>query len=260
VQVLHPHADREVVRELPRIVQADERVATGNRVAGARIECQFRIERFTQTATLFSNLDGTFEFRGVPENTTTMVTAMTDTMMTAEPVRLQLSAEAQVELTVDPRHAILVRGEVVDPHGSPIKGAVVTILTPQLEQKESYGGEVTTPVPLFSSGPAIVTDADGQFVSPPINDWDRRLAVEIRAKGWRTLRTYWTDVAPLAQAEDDFEVGRLTMLPTPLDCIRSTLRSPPSQAPVASPMPSSSVLSTTVRIDLSDWHSSMRRL
>ena len=40
----------------------------------------------------------------------------------------------------------------------------------------------------------------------------------------------------------------LTQLPTPLDCISSTARSPPSQAPAASATPSSSVVSTVVLI------------
>jgi hypothetical protein len=40
----------------------------------------------------------------------------------------------------------------------------------------------------------------------------------------------------------------LTQLPTPLDCISSAERSPPSQAPAASATPSSSVVSTTSRI------------
>jgi hypothetical protein len=40
----------------------------------------------------------------------------------------------------------------------------------------------------------------------------------------------------------------LTQLPSPLDCISSAERSPPSQAPAASATPSSSVVSTTSRI------------
>jgi hypothetical protein len=39
-----------------------------------------------------------------------------------------------------------------------------------------------------------------------------------------------------------------TQLPTPLLCISSTARSPPSQAPLTTPTPSSSVVSTTSRI------------
>ncbi len=38
-------------------------------------------------------------------------------------------------------------------------------------------------------------------------------------------------------------------LPTPLDCISSTPRWPPAQAPASSATPSSSVVSTTPRID-----------
>ena len=40
----------------------------------------------------------------------------------------------------------------------------------------------------------------------------------------------------------------LMQLPTPEDCISSTARCPPSQAPAASAMPSSSVVSTTARM------------
>ncbi len=40
----------------------------------------------------------------------------------------------------------------------------------------------------------------------------------------------------------------LTQLPTPLDCISSAERWPPSQAPAASAMPSSSVVSATSRM------------
>ena len=45
----------------------------------------------------------------------------------------------------------------------------------------------------------------------------------------------------LAAASDSM----LMQLPTPLDCIKSTARWPPSQAPAASATPSSSVVSTT---------------
>jgi hypothetical protein len=40
----------------------------------------------------------------------------------------------------------------------------------------------------------------------------------------------------------------LMQLPTPLDCIRSAARWPPSQAPAASATPSSSVVSAMSRI------------
>jgi hypothetical protein len=52
----------------------------------------------------------------------------------------------------------------------------------------------------------------------------------------------------------------LMMLPTPLDCMSSALFCPPSHAPAASPMPSSSVVSTTARIFVSARHSSISRL
>ena len=42
--------------------------------------------------------------------------------------------------------------------------------------------------------------------------------------------------------------SRLQQLPTPLDCISSALRAPPSQAPAARAMPSSSVVSVTTCI------------
>lgn len=185
----------------------------GNGVGGARIECQYKNERFTQSMTLFSNLDGTFSFRGVQEGAAATLTAMTDSMMTGEPVSLQLSPNAEVELTVHPRHAIKVRGLVVDSQGQRISGAVVTIRTPQVHQQESYSGEDASAVPLLKSGTAIATDADGKFVSPPIIDWDRRLSLEIRAGGQRTLQTYWTDAAPLGRAKMDFDAGTLKMLP-----------------------------------------------
>src|SRR4051812_47646884 len=52
----------------------------------------------------------------------------------------------------------------------------------------------------------------------------------------------------------------LTQLPTPLDCIRSALRSPPSQAPAHSATPSSSVVSTTGVIDGAAWTRSISRV
>jgi hypothetical protein len=58
----------------------------------------------------------------------------------------------------------------------------------------------------------------------------------------------------LAASENMF-----TQLPTPLDCINSTERSPPSQAPADSATPSSSVVSTVVWIAGSACDSSIRR-
>jgi hypothetical protein len=58
----------------------------------------------------------------------------------------------------------------------------------------------------------------------------------------------------------DFIIARVFgQLPTPLDCISSTARAPPSHAPAASPIPYSSVVSGTARIAGSSWHSSIRR-
>src|SRR5579883_702333 len=51
----------------------------------------------------------------------------------------------------------------------------------------------------------------------------------------------------------------LTQLPTPLDCIKSTARFPPSQAPAASATPSSSVVSTVVLMSGSACDSWIRR-
>ena len=51
----------------------------------------------------------------------------------------------------------------------------------------------------------------------------------------------------------------LMQLPTPLDCISNTLRSPPSQAPAAIATPSSSVVSTTSRISASAQQRSINR-
>ena len=50
----------------------------------------------------------------------------------------------------------------------------------------------------------------------------------------------------------------LMQLPTPEDCISSTARWPPSQAPAASAMPSSSVVSTTARMSGSACAASIR--
>ena len=51
----------------------------------------------------------------------------------------------------------------------------------------------------------------------------------------------------------------LMQLPSPLDCISSAARSPPSQAPAASATPSSSVVSTTSRISGSARQRSISR-
>lgn len=185
----------------------------GNGVGGARIECQYQNERFTENVILFSNRDGSFRFHAIHENGAVRLTAMTDSMMTRQPVSVQLSPEAKVELIVHPRHAIRVRGRITDWQGHPIVNAVATIRTPQVNEQESYGGEDASAVPLLDSGHAIITDADGRFLSPPIIDWDRRLSLEIRAGGWRTLQTYWTDAAPFGKAKSDFDAGTLKMLP-----------------------------------------------
>ena len=50
----------------------------------------------------------------------------------------------------------------------------------------------------------------------------------------------------------------LMQLPTPLLCISSAARSPPSQAPAAMPMPSSSVARGMERMSLSSVHISIR--
>ncbi len=52
----------------------------------------------------------------------------------------------------------------------------------------------------------------------------------------------------------------LTQLPTPLLCIRSTPRWPPSQAPASSATPSSSVVSGTLRMAGSPAQASMSSL
>jgi len=49
----------------------------------------------------------------------------------------------------------------------------------------------------------------------------------------------------------------LMQLPTPLDCMSSAARWPPSAAPATRPTPSSSVVSTTSTICGSPWHSVM---
>jgi protocatechuate 3,4-dioxygenase beta subunit len=125
--------------------------------------------------------------RGVHEDAAVTLTAMTDSMMTTEPASLLLTPDASVELMLRPRHAIKVRGRIVDSQGDPVKGAAVTIRTPQVSQQESYGGEDASAVPLLNLGAAIATDAKGHFVSPPTVDWDRRLSLEIRASDQRTL-------------------------------------------------------------------------
>jgi hypothetical protein len=52
----------------------------------------------------------------------------------------------------------------------------------------------------------------------------------------------------------------LMQLPTPLDCINSVARWPPSAAPATRPTPSSSVVSTTSVISGSAWQSAIKRL
>ena len=52
---------------------------------------------------------------------------------------------------------------------------------------------------------------------------------------------------------------RLMVLPTPELCISSAERWPPSQAPAAIAMPSSSVVSARVRIELEVWQASISR-
>jgi len=50
---------------------------------------------------------------------------------------------------------------------------------------------------------------------------------------------------------------RLMVLPTPELCISIAERWPPSHAPAAIAMPSSSVVSARVRIELDFWHASI---
>lgn len=185
----------------------------GQPVAGARIECQYQIERFTDTIILFSDSDGQFQFRGIPEHSAVTLRAATDSLMTAEPYSVQLTPQATVKLQLAPRHAIRARGRVVDTEGKPVPGAAVTIRTPRVDEQENYSGEDATAVPLFQSGAAIVTDSEGEFISPPIVDWQRRLSLAIRAPGYRTLQTYWTDAEPFGRAETDWDAGELRLLP-----------------------------------------------
>ncbi len=186
----------------------------GDPVAGARIECRYQVESTTDSVLLFSDADGRFQFRGMmPENIAVTLSAMTESMMTAEPYSIQLAPQATVELRLAPRHAIRARGRVIDADGKPVPGAAVTIRTPQVHDQENYGGESATAVPLLLLGAAIVTDSHGHFLSPPIVDWQRRLSLAIRAPGYRALQTYWTDAEPLGRAETNWDAGELQLLP-----------------------------------------------
>ncbi|MCO8121999.1 hypothetical protein NHH03_09645 [Stieleria sp. TO1_6] len=185
----------------------------GDPVAAAEIDCEYKDERFTKTQTLFSDADGTFPFLGVLENAAVQLTARTGRAMTEQPESVQLSAEAEVELAIKPRHGVAIRGRVVTVDGRPINHVSVTVRTPQVFQQELYNGRDSTAADLFDADVSIVTDDDGIFVSPDVIDWQREVSVELQAAGYRTAATYWRDASVAGKGETDLDLGTITMYP-----------------------------------------------
>lgn len=185
----------------------------GNPVPGATITGNFKSERFNAHVFFYSDVHGNFPFLRVQPNATIELTAKADGMMSTEPVNFTLSPEAKPKVVIEPRHAIRVRGTVVDKQSNPITGASVLLRTAYVNQEESYSGEDASAMALTDSVDPIVTDATGQFVSSPILDWQRRFSLEVGAPGYRTLQNYWTDGSRAGKTKTDLDFGTLAMLP-----------------------------------------------
>ncbi|QDV44851.1 hypothetical protein Enr13x_47220 [Stieleria neptunia] len=185
----------------------------GHPVAAAQIDCQFKDERFTRTQTLFSNAEGEFRFFSVLENATVHLTARNDHAMTEQAASVQLSPDAEVELQINPRHAVTIRGRVVDTNGSPIETVSVTVRTPEVLQQELYNGRDAFTVNLFDENSPITTDQRGVFESPAIIDWKCDVSVELKAPGYRTTATYWRDAAIAGNEQADLDLGTIKMRP-----------------------------------------------
>lgn len=204
--LLQPQAMQKISPATGRVVDSN-----GGPVAGVEIRCEYKDERFTKTQKVYSNSEGEFRFFGVLADSAVQLTARSEDAMTAAPTAIQLAQDAPPELTIVPRHGVKVIGRVIDSSGHPIEKVNVTLLTPQVHQKEMYNGRDTTAVPLLDADVSVTTGSDGMFETPPIIDWERELSVTLNAHGYRKTATYWREASIAGQAKTALNLGDLTI-------------------------------------------------
>jgi hypothetical protein len=148
--------------------------------------------------------EGRFIIPGVPEGATVVLSARHRERRSPGP-RSTVPGEAVILHLTEPIGMALT-GQVLDPAGRPIAGAVVHL---RRQQRDFPGGAVTgDELVTFESGSVLVADAAGRFRTPPELDPDGDYAAYTSAPGYLTSRTLWTKGASGA-----FPVIRLRPVP-----------------------------------------------
>lgn len=185
VLTLAPTKMRSMTTAQGRVV--DEQ---GHPVAGASIECVSKVGRFDSTTTLLSDRDGNFQFFGLPDGIRVSISANTGTRGSKKPLRTELTNDARVELTISELPSAQFVGSVVDHRNTPIAGASVSIKTAITLTPETFGGADRQ-----AAGPNdaddTVTDASGQFQSPPTTSLTEERSIRVTAPGYVEYRSGW---------------------------------------------------------------------
>lgn len=185
VLTLAPTKMRSMTTAQGRVV--DEQ---GHPVAGMSIECVSKVGRFDSTTTLLSDRDGNFQFFGLPDGIRVSISANTGTRGSKKPLRTELTNDARVELTISELPSAQFVGSVVDHRNTPIAGASVSIKTAITLTPETFGGADRQ-----AAGPNdaddTVTDASGQFQSPPTTSLTEERSIRVTAPGYVEYRSGW---------------------------------------------------------------------
>jgi len=186
----------------------------GNGVANATIDCEYKVNRFSQVTPLFSDRDGYFQFPGIPPRVAVKLTARAVSMGTKEPVSVRLRDDARPALVAVPLPSVFYTGQIVDSSGKPVAGAQVEVRKATVSEAEAFGGEDRMPANLFESE-QFLADGGGRFVTGSTLDWNQDTSLEVNAIGFEPYYGSWRTRTP-AESDGDqvsFSTIRLTRAP-----------------------------------------------
>ena len=183
---MKPTKMRSMTRAQGRVV--DEQ---GQPVAGMAIECVSKVGRFDTTTTLVSDREGNFQFFGLPDGMRVSISANAGTRGSKNPLRVKLSNDAKAELIISELPSAQFVGRVVDHRNLPIAGASVSVKTAIVSSPETFGGVDRNVDARLNDDDSIVTDANGQFQSPPTTSLTEERSIRVTAPGFAEYRSGW---------------------------------------------------------------------
>ncbi len=207
----------------------------GKPMAGIKVMCESKQERFTNNTELLTDRHGNFRFNNVGDGTPVKLTVMDRRGVTAEPVEVTIKPDASPLVRLVEPSPKRLQGRVVDNTGKPVAGAAIEVQLGRVSIDSGVRPIQYDMQDAFANAARkrFVTGADGRFETDEIIDWRHVFALKLTHPDYYESLSGLQHVDRSATDASTFDFGDVTMWRTPARQTITVKAVDPNGVPVA---------------------------